>query len=161
MIVIGVMGGGSATDNSEAQAYELGKLIAREGWALLNGGRAAGVMDASAKGAKEAGGLTIGVLPDTDASQTSRYIDIPILTGMNAARNYINVLSSQVVVACPGAAGTLSEIALAIKSQRPVICMGWDPGPVVANMAKSGMFILVKNPGEAVVEIKRLLRDLP
>ena len=157
MIIIGVMGGGSAAADSEAQAYELGELIAREGWVLLNGGRAAGVMDASAKGAKEAGGLTIGVLPDTDTSQTSQYIDIPILTGMNAARNYINVLSSQVVVACPGAAGTLSEIALAMKSQRPVICMGWDPGPVVASMADAGHFFLSKNPQETIALVKKLL----
>ena len=157
MIVIGVMGGGSGTAQAMEQAHALGKLIALQGWVLLNGGRAAGVMDASAKGAKEAGGLTIGVLPDTDTSQTSQYIDIPILTGMNAARNYINVLSSQVVVACPGSAGTLSEIALAIKSLRPVICMGWDPGPVVSNMAGDKKFFLTKSPAETIEKIKGVL----
>ncbi|MBI9076934.1 MAG: TIGR00725 family protein [Desulfatibacillum sp.] len=158
MIIIGVMGGGSASQESIECAYELGRLIASEGWVLLNGGRAAGIMEASAKGAREAGGLTVGVLPDMDTSQTSDYIDIPILTGMNAARNYINVLSSQVVVACPGGAGTLSEIALAMKSKRPVICMGWDPGPVVAAMAPQGMFFLAATPDEIIGMIKDLLK---
>ena len=115
-IIIGVMGGGRAEAQTLDAAYRLGKLIAREGWVLLNGGRAAGVMEASARGASEEGGLTIGILPDDRPGRASEYIDIPILTGIGDARNYVNVLSSDVVVACPGRAGTLSEIALALNS---------------------------------------------
>lgn len=121
--IIGVMGGGTASARAEQAAYKLGELIARQGWILLNGGRNAGIMAASAKGAADAGGITVGILPDAHATDTCPHIQIPIYTGMGGARNAINVLSSRVVVACPGGAGTLSEIALAIKHGKPVILM--------------------------------------
>lgn len=123
-VVIGVMGGGRVTPAQEDQAYRLGALIAINGWVLLNGGRDAGIMAASARGAWEHGGLTIGILPDDNPGGCSPFIRIPILTGMGQARNVINVLSSHVVVACPGGAGTLGEIALALKAGRPVVLMG-------------------------------------
>ncbi len=78
--IIGVMGAGDgATESAVRHAYRLGQLIAQEDWVLLNGGRNCGVMDASAKGAKEAGGLTIGILPDADISLASEYLDIPFV----------------------------------------------------------------------------------
>ena len=118
-VVIGVMGGGSVSAAQAEDAYELGRLIAREGWVLLNGGRQAGVMDAAAKGAAENGGITLGILPDETGADLSPHIQIPVLTGMGSGRNVINVLTSHVVVACAGGAGTLSEIALALKHDRP------------------------------------------
>jgi uncharacterized protein (TIGR00725 family) len=126
--IVGVMGGGSATEADIRQAYRLGRLIAENGWILLNGGRRSGIMAASARGAAEAGGLTVGILPDDHKGQMAEHIQIPILTGMGSARNYINVLSSDVVVACPGGAGTLSEIALALKHRKTVILLNVDPG---------------------------------
>jgi len=126
--IIGVMGGGETDITQYRMAYELGKCIANEGWILLNGGRNCGVMDASAKGAKENGGLTIGILPDSHAEKVSPWIDVPILTDMGIARNAINVLSSHYVVACPGGTGTISEVALALKSNRQVILLGWPAG---------------------------------
>lgn len=157
MVIIGVMGGGRALPKTMEDAHELGKLIALEGWVLLNGGRKAGVMDASAKGAKSEGGLTVGILPDTHKKRLSPYIDIPILTGMGAARNWINVLSSQVVVACPGSSGTLSEVALAINSQRPVVFLGWDPGPAITKLAPKGSLAFVETPEQAIEKIKLFL----
>ena len=74
--IIGVMGGGEADQATEDLAYRMGAAIAREGWVLLNGGRAVGVMDASARGAREAGGLVVGVLPDNDTAQVSEHVDI-------------------------------------------------------------------------------------
>jgi len=71
---IGVMGGGAGSPESIEKAYKLGKLIADFGWVLLNGGRNAGIMDASAKGAKENGGLTVGILPDKDDHRASEYV---------------------------------------------------------------------------------------
>ena len=122
--IIGVMGAGNNAAASALQhAYALGRLIAGKGWILLNGGRNCGVMDASAKGAKEAGGLTIGILPDADLRNASAYLDIPIITDLGSGRNNINVLSSDVLIACRGGAGTLSEIALALKAEKPVILM--------------------------------------
>jgi len=117
------MGGANVDHHTRQMAYDLGKAIAENGWILLNGGRRAGVMHASARGAKEAGGLTVGILPDRDRQGASEYIDIPIVTGMADARNLVNVLSSDVVVACRGSAGTISEVALALKNGRRVILL--------------------------------------
>lgn len=125
--VIGIMGpGASATPLHQEQAYALGYAIAAAGWVVLTGGRDSGVMAATCRGAQAAGGLTVGILPAGDRVGMSAAVDIPILTGMGDARNAINVLSSQVVVACGLSPGTASEIALALKAQRPVILMAMD-----------------------------------
>jgi len=121
--IIGVMGGATVDNRTRQMAYGLGKAIAENGWILLNGGRRAGVMHASARGAKEAGGLTIGILPDRDRLGASEYIDIPIVSGMPDARNLVNVLSSDVVVACRCSAGTISAVALAFKNGKRVILL--------------------------------------
>lgn len=127
--IVGVMGSGEDGDAALlALARELGAAIAGEGWVLLNGGRGGGVMDASAEGASLAGGLVVGVLPDDDTESASRHLDIPIRTGLGDARNAVNVLSSDVVIALRGGAGTLSEVALALKAGRPVIALDFDPG---------------------------------
>jgi len=120
--IIGVMGPGEqASSHLQAWAFELGAQIAGEGWILLTGGRNAGVMDAASRGAKSVGGLTVGILPDMDLSQTSPAVDIPILTGMGQGRNIINILSSQGVIACGLGPGTLSEIAHALKAHKPLV----------------------------------------
>lgn len=128
-IIIGVMGGSKfISPEDEEYAYQVGALIAREGWVLLNGGRSSGVMEASAKGAIENGGLTIGILPTIDVRWASEYIDIPIVTGMGFARNLVNVLTSTLIVALPGRAGTISEIALALNYDKEVILFRFDAG---------------------------------
>lgn len=121
--VIGVMGAGDDARSEDIEAaFALGEAIARAGWVLLSGGRNCGIMDAVNRGAKKGGGLTIGVIPGSDKSSMSDAVDVGIVTGMGSARNYINVLSSDVVISCgAGGAGTASEIALALKSKRPVI----------------------------------------
>ena len=123
-VIIGVMGPGEkATKDEINQAFHLGELIAGEKWIVLSGGRNCGVMDAVSKGAQNAGGLTIGILPEADKAQMSPAIDIPILTGMGNGRNIINVLSSDVIVACGMGSGTASEISLALKSKKKVIML--------------------------------------
>lgn len=168
-LIIGVMGGGQASPEDADAAYRLGKLIAEQGWVLLNGGRRAGIMDASAKGACEAGGLTVGILPDDNMAGTSDHIRIPILTGMGSARNSINVLSSHAVVACPGGAGTISEIALALKNGRHVVLM--DSGAqnlgvqsfalymekCFENDVRKGLLHHAETPEEVIEKIKTLL----
>ena len=126
--MVGVMGGSVADERTTAGALELGRLIAENGWVLVSGGRPSGVMQASVTGAREAGGLTVGVLYDEDRDIAAEGLDIVIPTGMGAARNIINVLSSDVVVACRGTGGTLSEIALALRFGRPVVLLDFDPG---------------------------------
>jgi len=149
--IIGVMGGGQSSPEESSTAYRLGALIAESGWILLNGGRKAGIMHASAKGAKAQGGTTVGILPDETLCGVSEYIDIPIRTGMGNARNCINVLSSDVVVACPGGAGTLSEIALALKTNTPVILLGFDTGDIFRPYIDRNLLYLADTP-EAVIE---------
>ncbi len=157
-LIVGVMGGGSVDRKSAQSAYQLGSLIAARGWILLNGGRNAGVMASSAKGARENGGITVGILPDETARGASPFIQIPILTGMGNARNCINVLSSHVVVACPGGTGTISEIALALKSSRPVILLNFDIQDMFARYLKSEMLFAVKTPEEVIAKIEVLFQ---
>src|SRR5262245_30178709 len=124
--VIGVMGPGADT-TFDTMAFALGRLIAREGWILLTGGRNAGVMDAASRGAKSVpGSITVGILPtDGQSTDVSASVDIAIFTNMGDARNAINVQSSDVVVAVSAAsAGTLSEVALAMKAAKPVVLLG-------------------------------------
>lgn len=155
--IIGVMGGGTALPDALQSAYRLGRLIAEQGWILLNGGRNSGIMEASAQGAFENGGLTVGVLPDDVDTRTSAYICVPIITGMGSARNCINVLSSHVVVACTGGAGTLSEIALALKAGKKVVLLDFDPGTGFDQYRKTGDLIYAKTPEEAIAVIKEIL----
>ena len=154
------MGGGeivNAGDYEDARC--LGGLIAKEGWILLNGGRASGIMEASARGAKENDGLTIGILPGNDPAWASEYIDIPILTGIGFARNYINVLTSDVVVALPGKTGTVSEIALALNIGKKVISLNFDLGPLFKNYEDEKQLIYAKQPEEVMSLIKKILRN--
>lgn len=155
-LIVGVMGGGMIAPQDAASAYRLGSLIAEQGWILLNGGRDAGVMASSARGARENGGITVGILPDDNFRGASPFIQIPILTGMGNARNCINVLSSHVVVACPGGTGTISEIALALKSSRPVILMNFDIMAMFKRHLKTEMLHAVKTPEEVISKIKNL-----
>lgn len=136
-------------------AYEVGKVIAQEGWILLNGGRPSGVMEASAKGAKENGGVTIGILPGERADWASEYIDIPIVTGMGLARNIINILSSDIIVALPGRAGTISEIALALNHGKQVILFRFDVGLWVKPYQDNGQVFSV----EKIEQLRKLLRE--
>ncbi len=125
--IIGVMGPGEQATATDLQnAYELGKAIAQQGWVLLTGGRNVGIMDAASRGAKSANGLSIGILPGNNTNGVSKAVDIAIATDLGNARNNINVLSSDVVIACGISAGTASEIALALKSQKKVILLNDD-----------------------------------
>lgn len=152
-LIIGVMGGGSASRTDLQHAYRLGELVAGNGWILLNGGRNSGIMEASAKGAFEKGGLTIGILPDDNVRQASRYISIPIVTGMGNARNCINVLSSDVVVACPGGSGTLSEIALALKCGKNVILLNYPEDNIFAPYLHAGRLSYAASPEAVIAQI--------
>jgi uncharacterized protein (TIGR00725 family) len=157
-IIIGVMGGGNASIEEQETAYRLGKLIADQGWILLNGGKACGIMEASAKGAMENRGITVGILPDADYRQVSEYISIPILTGMGNARNCINILSSHYIVACPGGAGTLSEIALALKNKKPLILLNVDAKIPFGKYADQGLLFLADTPEQVIDIINDLIK---
>jgi uncharacterized protein (TIGR00725 family) len=156
-LIVGVMGGGEGASPEVCElAYKLGGLIADEGWVLLNGGWGVGVMDASARGAKERNGLTVGILPDRNVEQASCFIDIPILTGMGDGRNFINILTSDIVVALPGRSGTISEIALALKNGKNVILLNFPLGDLFVEYQKAGIMVSVSKPEEVIEKIKQI-----
>lgn len=157
--LVGVMGPGEgATEEDSRLAYELGGLIAQQGWVLVTGGRRVGVMDAASRGAKAARGTVVGILPGTDAEGMSGAVDIPILTGMNEARNNINVLSCRLLFFVGMNAGTASELALALKHKRPVIlvCQSKEVVRVFAAMSSSKLEIAT-NATSAADSAKRFL----
>lgn len=157
-IIIGVMGGGNVSNKDKKTAYHLGRLIASQGWILLNGGRNCGIMEASAKGAMNSGGITVGILPGSDYEHVSEYIGIPILTGMGNARNCINILSSHFIVACPGGAGTLSEIALAIKNRKPLILLNFDPRDLFDKYENKDLLFFAETPEQTIEIINDLIK---
>ncbi len=138
--IIGVIGAGSADEETMRRAEEVGRLIAGHGFILLCGGLG-GVMEAAAKGAREAGGTTVGVVPHADRHTANRYIDIPVATGFGEGRNVIIVRTADILVAVAGEYGTLSEIAFALKAGKPVIGLAtWDiPGVVRAGTPAEAM----------------------
>lgn len=123
MQVVAVLGGSVATVEEEMTAERVGVLAAQCGWIVLTGG-GAGVMSAASRGAVEAGGLTVAILPNSYAGggYPNPWVHIPVFTGAGNARNAFNVLSASLCVAIGGGAGTLSEIALALKASVPVWC---------------------------------------
>ncbi len=118
-ILIGVIGSGLEDKRLSQLAYETGKEIALREAILICGGLG-GVMEAAARGAFDAGGITIGILPGSDKKTANPYIKIPIATNMGHARNAIIAQASDALVAVGGSYGTLSEISLALKMEKPV-----------------------------------------
>lgn len=157
--MIGVMGASSCSPEVYAEAYEVGRLIAQQGAILLCGGRT-GVMEAAAKGAKEEGGLTVGILPGSNEieSPPNSFIDVAIFTGMSDARNAINVRSSDALIALWGGFGTLSEIALALKIGKPVILLHTWRFEIEPAVLSAGV-VVVQTPQEAVAEALRRARS--
>jgi uncharacterized protein (TIGR00725 family) len=140
---------GSATCDPEiaALAQEVGREIALCGAVLITGGRG-GVMEAACRGAKEAGGLTVGILPGITREEANRYVDVPIVTGLGEARNAIVVRTADVVIAISGGYGTLSEIGLALKMGRPVVGLGtWE---LCQHGQKVNAIIQAETPAQAV-----------
>jgi hypothetical protein len=145
---IGVIGNSVCSEEVIQIAEEVGREIAKRKGVLVCGGLT-GVMEAVARGAKAAGGLTVGIIPGNRASDANSYIDIPIVTGLGYARNVLVVQSSEVVIAIRGKYGTLSEIAYALQFGIPVVGLQtWDVSPDI---------IQASNPAEAVIKAFDLL----
>ena len=117
---IGVIGTGECSESIYGLARELGFEIGKRGWVLVCGGLG-GVMEASARGCREAGGLTVGILPGLEKGSANAYIKVPLPTGLGEGRNLLVVRAADVLIAVAGGYGTLSEIALALKMNKPVI----------------------------------------
>jgi uncharacterized protein (TIGR00725 family) len=140
---ITVVGAGSCDERAALAAERVGEEIARRGGVLICGGLG-GVMEAAARGAKRAGGLTVGILPGDRAEDANAYIEIPIATGLGEARNVVNVRAADAVVALAGRYGTLSEIALALGMGIPVVAF--------ESWAVSDEIVLAGSPEDAVAK---------
>lgn len=154
--VIGVMGSGAPRPATLHTARALGRLLAGAGWIVLTGGLPAGVMEAAAAGARSVpGSLTVGVLPSGPDGPVSPEIDVALFTGVGEARNVINVLSSDVVVACGvEGPGTASEVALALRLARPTVLLAADPTALAFYRALAGPGALhAADTAEAAVEL--------
>ena len=145
-IIITVIGGGEVSPQTAALAEEVGREIAGRGAVLVCGGMT-GVMESACKGAVEAGGLTIGILPG-ERREANPYVQIPIVTGMGYARNVVVVKSAHAVIAINGSYGTLTEIGYALQSGIPVIGLGtWE---IAIDGKKDKGIIRAKNAKDAV-----------
>lgn len=118
--LVGVIGASECSRKIAEIAVEIGRGIAEKGDILICGGLG-GVMLAACKGAKQGGGLTVGVLPGNEKTSANPYVDIPIVSGFGYARNLIIVQSSDGIIAIAGSYGTLSEIAFASKIGVPLV----------------------------------------
>jgi len=142
-------------------AYQVGLELGKRGAILVCGGRG-GIMETVAKGAKEAGGITIGILPGLTREEANKYIDIAIPTGMGHARNVINVLSGDVVIVIHGGPGTLSEVGLALAYSKPVVVLRGSGGvaDLVAGRTIGSSTVYVANsPSEAVKKAIELVEQ--
>jgi len=145
--VVGVIGGRNCNKKVECLAHELGKKLAKVVDYIVTGGLS-GVMLAVSSGFKDAGGVTIGILPTYDKNDANKFIDIVIPSGMGLSRNILVVKTADIVVALPGEAGTLSEIAYCLQFGIPVISLNsWDIPGVVK----------VRSLDKAISEVKKRL----
>jgi uncharacterized protein (TIGR00725 family) len=120
---VSVIGGGVASREEDEIAERVGRLLGEHGHTLVCGGRG-GVMEAACRGAREASGRTIGILPGTDPREANPYVEVPIVTGIGEMRNVLVVRNGDAVVAIGGRYGTLSEIGFALKVGRPTAGLG-------------------------------------
>lgn len=152
-LCIAVVGPGEgAPRDAVADATIAGRLIAERGWIVLCGGRAAGVMAAAAQGAKEAGGISIGILPDATRADVAPDLTIALPTGLGEARNAVLVTAADAVIACGMNPGTASEVALALRARKPTVLVR---SPTVAahffeELGRGGQFHLAGDAEAAV-----------
>ena len=148
--IISVIGGSESTPEHRALAEEVGRELARRGVMVVCGGLR-GVMEAVCRGAKSAGGTTIGILPGRAAADANSYVDIPIVTSMGYSRNVIVVHTGHAVIAIGGAFGTLSEIGHALGDGIPVVGLNtWSLSRNGDGKDIDGSIIQASDPVDAV-----------
>src|SRR4051812_47437674 len=142
---IAVVGAGDASAEEERAAEAVGRGLGEAGAIVVCGGRG-GVMEAACRGAKSAGGTTLGILPGYDRGDANEFVDVAVATGLGEARNALVVRAADAVIAVGGEWGTLSEIALALRAGKRVVGLGtWELPP------KGGRGVVAaSSPPEAV-----------
>ena len=158
-ILIAVIGPGEGAGQKEMDdAALIGEMVAKAGWAVLTGGRVSGVMGAASKGARAAGGLTIGVLPTPDTLGASPAVDVVLATGLGEARNAVIALSANACVVCGMNAATASEVALAVRAKKPVVLLRADETTSKFFRSLDGDVVRVAmSAGEAIEMLRSVL----
>jgi uncharacterized protein (TIGR00725 family) len=155
-VYVGVIGGRRCNGEIAELAFQVGRGVAERGWILVCGGMG-GVMEHACRGARSAGGVTLGILPGSSRSSGNPYLSCSVVTGIGEARNVLVVKSSQAIIAVDGSYGTLSEIALANAAGIPVVGLrSWrlDSG---RNRGRGLFTAVVHSPSEAIGTVKSLL----
>ncbi len=151
---ISVVGAHTASDAELEAARVIGGLLAEKGCVLITGGLG-GIMEAASRGAAEAGGIVIGIIPSMDERDANRHVTVPMPTGLGDARNLLVARSAGGVIAVGGRIGTLSEIVFALKAGRPVVGLGtWELDET--RLGTAGI-VKAKDPADAVEKILALV----
>ncbi|MDE0091108.1 MAG: TIGR00725 family protein [Thaumarchaeota archaeon] len=152
------------TPRHEDAAYEVGAAIANSNSVLITGGLG-GVMEAASRGASESGGLSVGILPQDDASFANPYCDVVIPTGMGLTRDFLNALSADGIIVVGGGSGTLSEVCAAYMHKKPMVAirgMGGSVAPYVDGYVDHRKNVRIEGadtPQEAVSAILRMIES--
>ncbi len=156
--MISVIGGEAALPQALTLAEAVGRALARSGITLVCGGRG-GTMEAACRGARSAGGHTVGILPGGDARESppNPYVEFPVFTGLGYTRNAIVVRSGEAVIAIDGSYGTLSEIAYALIYDIPLV--GLDTWDFAYHGHDADKIVRVSDPAEAVEKAIALARQ--
>ena len=154
--VIAVVGPSDADDALRETAYAVGKMLAQRGAVVMTGGLG-GVMAAASHGAHDVGGLVIGLLPTSDPADANEFVDVAIPTGLGELRNGLLVRSVDGVIAVGGSWGTMSEIALAMRTGTPVVCLlGWK----ISDQAGARVnLVSASSAAEAIDVLFRAMKD--
>ena len=146
--LIGIIGAGQCDNHIYTLARETGSAVAQSGYGMVCGGLG-GVMEAAARGCKENGGLTVGIIPQKKAGFANEFIDIVIPTGMGIMRNLLVVRSAAGLIAIDGKYGTLSEIAFALQLGKPLVGLEtWDISEQIET---------AENPVQAVDKLVKMI----
>jgi uncharacterized protein (TIGR00725 family) len=154
----------SCTDVARDAAYRVGKAVAKEGGTLVCGGLG-GVMEAASKGALDAGGHSVGIIPSPDSAEANRYCDFVVATGLGNSRNFVVAYSGDAMVVVGGGAGTLIEVAVAYQAGKPIVAVRGTGGVADAwagryiDERRTGKVLEGSSPEDAVkIAIRELSR---
>jgi len=156
-MIVAVVGASQPRPESLEKAEAVGRELAKRGCTLICGGLG-GIMEAACRGAREAGGRTVGVLPGRERGEANQFVELAIVTGMGEARNLIIVLSAEAVIAIDGGYGTLSEIAFALANRRPVV--GLSTWKVASEALEDVPIYRTEDPLDAVEQAIRAARGM-
>ncbi len=161
ILIIGHNTNGCTEEHSK-MAYDTGSEVAKTGHVLVTGGLG-GVMEAACHGARDSNGLTVGIIPQSDASMANQYCDIVIPTGIGLTRDFLTALSADGIIIIGGGSGTLSEICAAYMHKKPMVSirnMGGVNAQFIDNFLdhrENIKIIGVDTPKEAVDKILELI----